>query len=342
MIVSFAVGSLLMGVKFYAYRLTGSSAILSDALESIINVAASGFAMASLLIAAKPPDADHPYGHGKVEYFSAGFEGALIVLAALGIFATGAPRIWSPRPLPHLSAGLGLLLGTGLVNLVLGVGLLRTARKTGSLVLLADGKHILTDVYTSAGVLIGLWLVKLTGYYWLDGAIACAVGLNILFTGGMLLRQSIAGLMDQSDAKLVDELVALLQRHRKPSWIDIHELRDWRSGTFFYIDFHLILPRYLTLEEAHREGKELETVIKQHFKNAAGVMIHLDPCIENDCPVCGTSDCSYRSDDFRERPEFTRRSVTSKGWGGERLSLLAQRERADAENRPRGSFEPSK
>ena len=191
--------------------------------------------------------------------------------------------------------------------------MIRVARKTDSLVLLADGKHILTDVYTSGGVLIGLWLVSLTGYYWLDGAIACAVGLNILVTGGMLVRQSIAGLMDRSSPELVDELVGLLQRHRKESWIDIHELRNWRSGALVHIDFHLILPRYLTLEEAHREGKELEAIIKRHFNGAAGVLIHLDPCIEDDCPVCPGSDCSYRADDFRKRTEFTRQSVTSKG-----------------------------
>lgn len=323
-VVSFTVGALLMAVKFYAYRLTGSSAILSDALESIINVVASGFAIASILIAAKPPDADHPYGHGKIEYFSAGFEGALIILAAFGIFKAGLSRILEPRLLPHLSQGLLLLLLAGLVNLVLGLGLIRAGKKHNSLVLTADGKHLLTDVYTSAGVLVGLWLAGLTGFYWLDGAIACAVGLNILITGGMLVAQSVSGLMDRSSPELVAELVDLLQRRRKDCWIDIHELRDWRSGSHVYVDFHLILPRYLSLEEAHREGKELEEIIGRHFQQSVGVMIHLDPCIEDDCPVCPESDCNYRDSDFSKRPPFTRRSVTAKGWGGERLSRLAK------------------
>jgi cation diffusion facilitator family transporter len=323
-VVSFAVGALLMAVKFYAYRLTGSSAILSDALESIINVVASGFAIASILIAAKPPDADHPYGHGKVEYFSAGFEGALIILAAFGIFKTGLSHILDPQVLPHLSQGLILLLVAGLVNLVLGLGLIRAGKKHNSLVLTADGKHLLTDVYTSAGVLVGLWLVGLTGLYWLDGVIACAVGLNILVTGGLLVAQSVSGLMDRSSPELVAQMVELLQRHRKDCWIDIHELRDWRSGSHVYIDFHLILPRYLSLEEAHREGKELEEIIGRHFQAAAGVMIHLDPCIEDDCPVCPESDCNYRDGDFTKRPPFTCQSLTAKGWGGERLSRLAQ------------------
>ncbi len=309
-VVSFVVGALLMGVKFYAYRLTRSSAILSDALESIINVVASGFAIASLLIASKPPDADHPYGHGKIEYFSAGFEGALIILAAFGIFRVGVPRLLHPHALPHLSEGLFLLLGASLVNLALGIGLIRVGRKTDSLVLLADGRHLLTDVTTSAGVLVGLWLAGLTGYYRLDGAIACALGLHILVTGWMLLRQSVAGLMDRSSPEFVDELVELLRRHRRPNWIDVHELRDWRSGARAYIDFHLILPRYLTLEEAHAEGKKLEGIIHGRFGQAVGVMIHLDPCIDDDCPVCPEPGCDVREEDFSQRPEFTRQSVT--------------------------------
>jgi cation diffusion facilitator family transporter len=314
-LISFVVGAVLMGVKFYAYRLTGSSAILSDALESIINVVASGFAIASILIAAKPPDADHPYGHGKVEYFSAGFEGALIILAAFGIFRVGVPRLLHPQPLPHLSDGLLLLLAAGLVNLVLGVGLIRVGRKTDSLVLIADGKHLLTDVYTSAGVLAGLWLAALTGYYRLDGIIACAVGLNILATGGKLVRESVGGLMDRSSPELVDELVMLVQRHRKPNWIDVHELRNWRSGARVYMDFHLILPRYLTLEEAHAEGRELEGIIRNHFRQTAEVMIHLDPCIDGDCPVCAEAGCDYRKEDLKERPPLTGLSITRKGTG---------------------------
>jgi cation diffusion facilitator family transporter len=214
---------------------------------------------------------------------------------------------------------------------VLGLGLIRAGKKHDSLVLTADGKHLLTDVYTSGGVLLGLWLAGLTGLYWLDGAIACAVGLNILVTGGMLVGQSVSGLMDRSSPKLVEELVELLQRHRKPCWIDVHELRDWRSGARAYIDFHLILPRYLTLEEAHREGKELEEIIERHFEDRAGVMIHLDPCIEDDCPVCPESDCSYRDEDYAKRPPFTRRSVTAKGWGGDRLRRL---EAAEGEKAP--------
>ena len=169
---SLAVSFVLMLVKFYAYRITHSAAILSDALESIINVVASAFAMFSIYLAAKPPDADHPYGHGKIEFFSAGFEGALIVIAAVGIFITGASHILKPHEMPQLEVGLLLLLATSMVNLALGLMLLRIGTQTDSITLRADGKHVITDVYTTGGVLIGLVCVYVTGWQWLDGVIA--------------------------------------------------------------------------------------------------------------------------------------------------------------------------
>ena len=296
--LSFLVGLSLMAVKFYAYRLTHSSAILSDALESIINVVASAFALGSILLAAKPPDESHPYGHGKIEYFSAGFEGALIVFAALGIFRSGLSHILHPQALPRLEMGLIILLGAGLVNLLLGIGLVRVGKRTHSLALIADGKHVLTDVYTSAGVLVGLFLVRQTGWYWLDGAIACLVGLNILVTGAKLVRQSFAALMHASDPDLLKEISTLLAEHRKDVWIDIHQLRAWRSGSFVYIDFHLVLPRDYSLEEAHSEVKELEKVIADHFGGAASLLIHTDPCIDPDCPVCRRHLCGLRQKEY--------------------------------------------
>ncbi len=153
--LSLLLGTALMLLKFYVYWLTQSSAILSDALESIINVVASAFALGSVVLSAKPPDSTHPYGHEKIEYFSAGFEGALIVFAAFGIFWTAWPQILQPHELPNLGSGLLILLGTSAVNLALGLGLIRVGSRTSSLVLVADGKHILTDVFTSAGVLAG-------------------------------------------------------------------------------------------------------------------------------------------------------------------------------------------
>ena len=320
-VTSLVVGTLLMIAKFYVYQITLSAAILSDALESIINVVASAFALGSILMAAIPPDKNHPYGHGKIEYFSAGFEGALIMLAAVGIFKSGWPRIFEPTPLPNLQEGLWLLLGTSVVNMALGLSLMRIGSKNKSLTLVADGKHILTDVYTSAGVIVGLFMVNLTQWYWLDGAIACLVGVNILYTGGTLLHQSFAGLMNASDPKLLEEICDILIKNRKDTWIDVHQLRAWSSGNLIHIDFHLILPRSFSLEEAHLESKTLEKVLTDHFEGFASVLIHMDPCIASDCPICAGYLCQDRTLPLQKQNAWTVETATMKGWSGDRFGV---------------------
>lgn len=311
--LSLLVGAALMGLKFYAYSLTGSSAILSDALESIINVVASAFALFSVVMAAKPPDKDHPYGHGKIEFFSAGFEGALIIVAAVGIFVTGWDHLFSPRPLPHLQSGLWLLLAASAVNLALGVLLVRLGRRTDSLILVADGRHVLTDVYTSGGVLLGLLLVKAGGWLWLDGAIACAVGLQVLITGTSLVRASFSGLMDASDPAVIARVTDLIASDRKAIWIDVHRLRAWRSGNLVHIDFHLILPRDFSLAEAHREVKVLEQRIVDDFQGRASVLIHMDPCEAPQCPVCRREPCEMRHAAAGEPVSWTPETLTRSG-----------------------------
>jgi cation diffusion facilitator family transporter len=308
---SLFVGVIIMAVKFYAYKITGSSAILSDALESIINVVAGAFAMFSIVVAAKPPDESHPYGHGKIEYFSAGFEGALIILAAIGIFKTGISYLLYPHPLEYLQQGILLLVGASAVNLLLGILLLRVGKRNQSVVLTADGKHIMTDVYTSLGVLVGLFLVNYTGWFWLDGVIAIIVGINILITGANLVRQSYAGLMNKAEPDLLREIVDLLIANRKDIHIDVHQLRAWRSGNFTHIDFHLILPRDFALECAHRENKALEKTIQEYFGGRASVMIHLDPCLDQECPVCGQSLCTIRHSHQNELVRWTLASMTA-------------------------------
>jgi len=294
------IGTAIMVAKFFAWHLTGSSAILSDALESIINVVAGAFALAAVIASARPPDENHPFGHGKIEFFSAGFEGALIILAAFGIFKVGFAHLLSPQPLPHLGIGLAVLLGAAVANLLLGVMLLRLGKKTGSLVLEADGQHVLTDVYTSGGVLAGLFLAHLTGWIWLDGTIACLMGVNILWTGLQLVRRSFAGLMDAMDPALIQQVVDLINRHRRDEWIDIHNLRAWRSGRLVHIDLHLILPGDLTLDEAHTEAGNLEKILINGFEGSASVLVHMDPCIDPKCAfvVKGSAPAKWRPVDL--------------------------------------------
>jgi cation diffusion facilitator family transporter len=325
MALSVSVSTLLTASKFYSFWLTGSTAILSDALESIMNVVASGFALWSVLLAARPPDVDHPYGHGKIEFFSVGFEGALIAIAAGGIFWEALPKIVEPRVLPKLDFGLLILLGTAGVNFWLGKTLIRTGKRTRSIAITADGKHILTDVYTSAGVLVGLLLVRQTGWYFLDGVVACVVAANILYIGVKLVHESSSRLMDRYDPELLDQISAIIAQNRKPEWIDVHRLRAWRSGRLIYIDFHLILPRNLSLEEAHREVMEVEHLLKTQLPGMGEAMIHAEPCIGPECRICSERLCEIRSQPFHEQPNWCRKLVTSPGpEGGESFSEPAK------------------
>jgi cation diffusion facilitator family transporter len=291
---SLIVGALLMGVKFYAFHRTGSSAILSDALESIVNVVAALFALVSVIYAASPPDSNHPYGHGKIEFFAAGFEGSLIIVAGCGIIWESWDKLFAPVPLSNLDQGLWLLAGAGLVNLLLGLSLVRSGKRLGSLTLVADGRHVLTDVYTSAGVLIGLFLVRVTEVHWLDPAVACVMAVNILVTGYRLMRQAFAGLMQEADPRLLDEICVALSARRKPAWIGIHRLRAWRSGNRVHIDFHLILPKDLSLEAAHAEVDEVEDLLRARYGNQADLLIHADPCHADECPECSAEPCDSR------------------------------------------------
>lgn len=318
-LISLLVSLALLGLKFLAYRITHSSAVLSDALESIINVVASAFATLSIWMAAKPPDPEHPYGHGKIEYFSAGFEGALIICAAIGIFYTGFEHIRRPHELPHLQEGLLILCAATAVNLLLGIMLIRIGRRTSSITLIADGKHVLADVLTSGGVLIGLALVHWTGWLRLDGLVACLVGINILITGGKLVKQSFARLMDASDPNLLDRIAKLLQIHRRPEWVDIHQLRAWQAGSLTHIDLHLVLPSDLSMERAHQEAKTLELLLINQFHGNASVLVHMDPCDDQQCPICGLKSCLYRTSELVQKDHWSRNHL---------VRILADRQKA--------------
>jgi cation diffusion facilitator family transporter len=310
MLAAVIVGVVLMGLKFYGYWITGSSALLSDALESIINVVASVFGLGSVLISAKPADESHPYGHGSIEFFSAGFEGSLILIAALGIFFEGIKQVLNPVAILNLQTGLFFLIVSGIGNLLLGLVLLRIGRRTKSIVLEADGKHLLTDVYTSVAILVGLVLVYLTGWYQLDGIIACAAGLNIVYWGTGLVRRASGGLMHASDPQLLDEITQLLKQHKKEIWIDIHKLRAWQSGRRVHVDFHLCVPVDMSIMDGHREVKELELLFFRHFRGMSDILIHLDPCKQTECSFCEVDPCDERKEDVNHKNSWDRQTLT--------------------------------
>lgn len=281
-LISMGIGLLMLAGKWSAYALTGSSAIFSDALESVVHVAATAFAFASVVLAARPPDPKYPYGLGKIAYVSAGFEGALILVAAAAIVVEAIRGLLEGAHPHQLGLGLGLILLASVVNLALGLWLIRLGRRTGSLILVADGQHVLTDAYTSLGVVIGVGLVLATGLAWLDAAVALLVGLNILRTGFELVRTGAAGLLDRADPALLATIVAALQAHRPPGWLDIHQLRAWQSGDRTYVDFHLTVPAAWSVERAHDAIRLSRAAVRSALGPEAEVTIHFDPGTDPD------------------------------------------------------------
>ena len=229
-LLSLGVALLLLAAKLEAYRRTGSAAVLSDALESIVNVVAAAFGIGSILFAGRPADRNHPYGHGKIEYFSAAFEGGLIAFAALLIVYEALQAFVLGVELRDLDVGLAIVLGAGLANAALGLFLVRTGRRNDSLTLVADGKHVLSDWWTSAGIVVGLLLVRWTGIVWLDPLVACLVALQLFWTGARLVREAARGLLDEEDPELLARLVQVLGARLGGGFVHLHHLRAPRRA----------------------------------------------------------------------------------------------------------------
>ena len=309
-IVSLVVAIVLFGTKFLAWTMTGSAAILSDALESIVNIVAAGMAWFSVWFGSQPADENHPYGHGKIEDFSAGVEGSLIVLAAIGILWSAVPRFFDPVVLQSIDRGVLLVLGAAIANAVLGWYLIREGREQHSRALEADGRHVLTDVWTSGGAIVALGLVTITGQLWIDPLMACLIAGSILVSGGRLIRESVGRLMDEADDEALDRIAAHLERHRRPQWVDVHELRAWWSGDVLHVDLHLALPRFWSIEQSHAEATALERVVGEAAGRRSSVVVHVDPCRSPSCPTCGVEGCPVRAYALEGEPEWTRERVT--------------------------------
>lgn len=299
--ISLVAGAAIFAGKLATWRLTGSVAVLSDALESTVNIAAAGLLVFSMHLAARPADRDHPYGHGKVEFLSAGIEGALIVVAAVLIAVEASGQLLHPAPLRDLDLGLLALAALSAGNAALGSYLLRTGRAARSLALVADGKHVLADVWTSAGVLGGLVAVRVTGLAWLDPLVALAVAANIVREGFRLARSAVRGLMDEADPALLDALAATLSHPRPPEWIDAHGLRAWRSGAQVHVDLHLVVPRYFDAERLHEISERVEARLLAGLDEPGEAVVHFDPCGSVHCPSCEMAACPVRAAAFKAR-----------------------------------------
>jgi cation diffusion facilitator family transporter len=272
--ITAALGTI--GLKAVAYLLTDSVGLLSDALESCVNLVAGCVALVVLSIVARPPDEEHPYGHEKAEYFSGGLEGALIFVAAVSIMVTAVPRLFAPQPLEAVGVGLLLSLAASLVNLGVALVLLRAGRRYESLTLEADARHLLTDVWTSAGVLAGVGLVALTGWQRLDPILALLVAGHILWTGFGLVRRAALGLMDTALPAGERAAVQEVLDGYRPEGIEFHALRTRQAGARRFVSVHVLVPGHWTVQRGHDLLEGLEERIRRALPNVT-VFTHLEP-----------------------------------------------------------------
>ncbi|MDQ6756584.1 MAG: cation diffusion facilitator family transporter [Bacteroidota bacterium] len=300
-----AIAIVLFLVKMLAWYLTNSVAILTDALESTVNVVAGLIGVYSLFISAKPKDEDHPYGHGKVEFISAAVEGTLITVAGILVIYKAGVNLIHPHQIQKLDYGIILVAATAVVNFVAGTICLNTGRKNNSLALIASGKHLRTDTWSTLGIIIGLILLYVLKYIWLDSAVAIVFACIIIFTGYKIIRTSVAGIMDEADIELLKKLVELLNANRKENWIDLHNLRMIKYGGTLHIDCHLTVPWYLNVREAHAEVEALATLVRNEFGEAVELFVHSDDCREFSCRICYKKNCLVRLHDFENKVEWT-------------------------------------
>ncbi len=273
-----AIGAAIATItlKFVAWRITGSVGLLSDAAESVVNLVAAVAVLIALKVAAMPADKNHHYGHSKAEYFSAAVEGQMIFIAALAIMWAAVDRFLHPRPIENVGIGLAVSIVASVVNGVVAVVLLRAGRRHRSLTLTADGKHLMTDVYTSAGVVVGVLLVALTGIQRLDPVIAFLVGLNIVFTGYTLLKESVEGLMDISMTKQENRSIAdTLARFVTPD-VHFHALRTRVSGHHRFAEVHVLVPGAWSVQQGHDLMEDVEAAVHETFSDVA-LTCHLEP-----------------------------------------------------------------
>jgi len=306
-----ALSIVLLIAKAFAWYITGSVAILTDAFESIVNVVAGLIGVYSLYISAKPRDEDHPYGHGKAEFISAAIEGSLIAIAGFIIIYEAINNLIHPHTIQELDYGIILVAVTGLINYFAGSVCIKTGRKNNSLALISSGKHLQTDTWSTLGIVAGLILILVTKLVWIDSAVAILFSLFIIFTGYKILRSSVAGIMDEADTELLKKMVQTLNENRRVNWIDLHNLRVIKYGSTIHIDCHLTVPWYLNVHQAHEEIDALSNLVKKEFGESVELFVHSDGCMEFSCRICSKFECTVRQHAFEKKIEWTMENISS-------------------------------
>ena len=304
------ISILLMLVKVFAYYQTQSVAILTDAAESLINIIAAGLALYSIYLAARPKDHDHPYGHGKVEFLSAGLEGILMLLAGIALMVKAGMHFFHEPHIEQLPLGIVIISMAGLVNLFMGLYLIKHGRLWNSISLEADGHHLKTDAITSIGLLIGLLTIHFFNLPWIDPVMAVALGAMLMYNGYKILRKAISGVMDEADESLIEEVIGVLRINRKDEWIDFHNMRIIQYGSDLHMDAHVTLPFYWKLEKVHEEMDAVDDLLNRHSEIAnIEVFIHPDPCLPVLCGHCLVKDCAERKSNFRQEVKWTKEKM---------------------------------
>jgi cation diffusion facilitator family transporter len=278
--LSLTVGLAILGLKLTAWGMTGSATILSDALESVVHVVATAFMFGFFLWSQQPPDEDHPYGHGSAAHLSIGFEGGMILIAGLAVLWQAGSALWFGRQPEDLGWGLALIGLAAVINLVLGLYLIRTGRRTRSEILIADGQHVLSDVWTSGGVLAGVAVMTFipAGAWrgWVDGGLAVVLAGIIIGTAFLLIRKAISGIMDEADQVKIRTVITALDEIREPEWLDVHNLRLRSAGDRVFVDFHMTVPGDWSIERAHQSMDRIEEHVLARLQAQGTVLVHLD------------------------------------------------------------------
>jgi cation diffusion facilitator family transporter len=306
------VAVILFAIKFYAFRLTGSQAIFSEAMETVVNIIAAVVTLGVVRLSVKPADREHPYGHGKVEYLSAALEGGLIAFAAFVIVIEALQALVDKSTVQRLDFGLVLMAGTAIINLAMGFYLRRLGQKHQSPALEASGAHLMADFWTTAGVVTGLLIVVWTDVIWLDTLIALLVGAHLAKEGYVLIRKSLAGLLDEEEEGLIHRLRELINQSRQPGIIQVHHLRMIRAGRFHHIDAHVVVPEFWSVDQAHDQTKNYEQKIFADYQFGGEFHFHVDPCRRLYCQYCDLKDCPVRQTPFQSYRDMSIEELTAK------------------------------
>jgi cation diffusion facilitator family transporter len=305
------IAVILFILKIIAWWLTRSVAVLTDALESTVNVVAGFISLYSLFVAAKPRDKEHPYGHGKAEFISAAVEGSLVAMAGLVIIYEAIDNILHPHIIQKLDTGMIIIGSTAIINYITGWYTIKTGRKNNSLALVASGKHLQSDTYSTIGIMGGMALIFLTGWIWLDSAVAIAFAFFIIYTGYTIIRSSLAGIMDEADYALLDKLVSRINENRQENWVDLHNLRIIKFGPVIHVDCHLTVPWFFNVHQAHKEIDAFSDIARNEFGESVELFVHADGCLDFSCKICNKSDCSERKHPFQKRISWEVHNISS-------------------------------